>query len=363
MKVHYYSISERGAKGFEGINLNDADAETFRKNPQIAEHVYSLTTLYPHSDGQLYIGASNMNGNILWRFDPDHKSFEDLEYSVLATPYDVKIHRSLVYDVKKDCFYGVSSGLHLENEYNDAPGASIFQYDINDRQYHSLGIPLPHEYTQTIAFDCQRRLIYGFTYHTFAFYVFDVDKRETIYNALPGSISHISAIDDAGCIWSTWGRNTHYLFKYDPNSNRIVWSRNKFPEGGQSYMYPGAGPIDCMVNGSDGYLYVALETGSLVRIDPDTCDIDYLGRPSPYPRIPAVIIGQDGLLYGVCGDDWQVKVFTFDRKTHGFEIIGDIACDKERCFRPHDMAILGNKIYVGETDNPNRCGFLWECHL
>ena len=52
-------------------------------------------------------------------------------------------------------------------------------------------------------------------------------------------------------------------------------------------IYPGAGPIDYMLNGGDGYLYVAPETDSLVRMDPRTIEFDHLGRPSPAPRIPA----------------------------------------------------------------------------
>ena len=128
-------------------------------------------------------------------------------------------------------------------------------------------------------------------------------------------------------------------------------------------MYPGAGPIDCMLNGGDSYLYVALETGSLVRMDPRTIEFQHLGRPSPSPRIPALIMGDDGMLYGTCGDDASVSVFRFDRDTREFDIIARLAKDEEKCFRPHDMARVDNRIFVGETDNPGRSGYLWEVEL
>ena len=363
MRVTYHRIADI-AQLPDKKSLSDIDTSTISKgNRDLKENLFSLTTLRSHSDGWLYIGTTNFANRILWRYDPDSSQFQDLRYQDIAHPRDIKIHRSLEWDPVNEVMYGVSSGLHHENEYFQSPGAAIFTYDPATKEYESLGIPLPHEYTQSIALDPKRRLLYGFTYHTFSFYVFNVDTRETIYHSLPGSISHISAIDDDGCIWSTWGRDIHWIYKYDPAKNDITWTRKKFPEGGRSYMYPGAGPIDCMLNGGDGYLYVALETGSLVRMDPRTVEFEYLGRPSPAPRMPALIMGDDGMFYGTCGDDSNVSVFKFDRGTRGFEIIARLVVDDERCFRPHDIARMGDRIFVGETDNPKRSGYLWEVEL
>lgn len=359
MKVRYYRNTDVDINKAD-INLSDASFNDLRDDPVIAEHNFSFTTLRPHHDGMLYLGLTHMRNRILWRFDPSTHTFKDLDYPRIGGTYDIKIHRSLEYDVRDDVFLGVSSGLHNEDEYAKAPGAPIFRYDPKTNVIESLGIPLEHEYTQTIRFDPQRRLLYGFTYHTFSFYVFDVDQRKTIFHALPGSISHISAIDDDGCIWSTWGRDQHYLFKYDPSINEIIWTRKKLPEGGDSYMYAGAGPIDCMFNGGDGYLYVALETGSLARLDPKTGDSEYLGRPSPYPRMPALIMGDDGLFYGTCGDDWNVFIYSYDRQRNSFAVLQRLECDGTTCYRPHDIAFVGDSIFVGETDNPKRSGYLWE---
>ena len=361
MHVKYHRIASAVPVAGEA-RLNDIDAAAMADGPDaLKRDLFSFTTLRAHHDGTLYVGTTNFANRILWHFDPSNGAFSDLRYQDIAEPWDIKIHRSLEWDPIKDVLYGVSSGLHCEDEYFAAPGAAIFAFSPNTGAIEPLGIPLPHEYTQTITLDSERRLLYGFTYHTFAFYVYDVDARRTVYHAQPGSISHISAIDDQGCIWSTWGRNRHFLFKYDPALTDIVWTRKKFPEGGHSYMYAGAGPIDCMLNGGDGWLYVALETGSLVRLDPRTVSFEYLGRPSPAPRMPALVLGEDGLLYGTCGDDWNVSVFRYDRRTRGFDIIARVAAaDGETCFRPHDLALLGDSIFVGETDNPKRSGYLWE---
>ncbi|MFH1614322.1 MAG: hypothetical protein ABIG61_04465, partial [Planctomycetota bacterium] len=82
-----------------------------------------------------------------------------------------------------------------------------------------------------------------------------------------------------------------------------------------------------------------------------------------HPRMPAIIMGEDGLFYGACGDDYNVSIFTFDRKTRGFNIIAKVANEEDKCFRPHDIAMMDNKIYVGETDNGIRTGYLWEVEL
>ncbi|MFH1616555.1 MAG: hypothetical protein ABIG61_15905, partial [Planctomycetota bacterium] len=213
MKVNYYSISDSKLR-LKGKGLSDADSDTLRANEEIMKEFYSYTTLRPHTDGRLYIGTTHMKNRIVWLFDTRTKKFEDLGYDKKGDYYDIKIHRSLEYDPVKDVFYGISAGLHAENEYTKAPGSKVFSIDAKTHELKFLGRPMEHEYTQTITFDPKRRLLYGFTYHTFSFYVFDVDKCETIYSTLLGSISHISAIDDDGFFWGTWGRNQHWIFKY-----------------------------------------------------------------------------------------------------------------------------------------------------
>ena len=363
MDSTYHVIADIDRKSVDQ-SLNDIAVADIAKHSALKRDLFSLTTLRPHSDGWLYVGTTNFANRILWRFNPEKAEFEELHYERVGTHHDIKIHRSLEWDRVNRVLYGVSSGLHNEDQYFDAPGAEIFAFNPETLGIETLGVPLPHEYTQTITFDPERRLLYGFTYHTFSFYVFHVDRRETLFHALPNSISHISALDDDGCIWSTWGRDQHYLFKYDPAVNAIQWTRKKFPEGGHSYMYPGAGPIDCMLNAGDGKLYVALETGALVSMDPQTMAMDYLGRPAPAPRMPALIQGPDGFFYGTCGDDWNVQIFSFDPATRGFRIIAPVAAeDGKRCFRPHDLAFMEDRFFVAETDNPERSGYLWEIRI
>ncbi len=138
---------------------------------EVVNNFYSFTTLRAHGGDTLYIGTTHMKSRLLWRFDTAAKKFHDLGYDRVAHPGDVKIHRSLEYDPPKDVFYLISSALHGEDKYYESPGAEICVYDPNTGSIERIGRPMEHEYTQTITFDPARRLLYGFTYHTFSFYV------------------------------------------------------------------------------------------------------------------------------------------------------------------------------------------------
>jgi hypothetical protein len=183
-----------------------------------------------------------------------------------------------------------------------------------------------------------------------------------------GSITHISALDDDGCLWGTWDPTQHNLFKYDPAQQRIIYFDHGLPEGAamSNIMYPGAGPVDCMINGGDGYLYVGTTGGTLLRLNPKTADVTYLGRPYPSRRMPGLKIWRDGLLLGVVGDSELSYVFVYDRETGRFQDLGPIVDTTSglALYRTHDLAFLDERrIYVAETDVPSRSGYLWECEV
>jgi hypothetical protein len=159
----------------------------------------------------------------------------------------------------------------------------------------------------------------------------------------------------------------HDLFKYDPSSREITWYHHGTPGARQDadIMYPGAGPVDAMVNGGDGYLYIGTTGGSLCRLDPRTAEVEYLGHPSPTRRMPGLMVYDENLLLGAGGDQEGGFVFTYDRRTGAFDRLGSIVDDASglKLYRVHDLC-LGrdrNTVYVAETDVPGRSGYMWEC--
>jgi hypothetical protein len=338
----------------------------FTSNQDWKDNLISFTSLLYHPlRKKVVCGLTAFNTDLMYEFDPETEKFSSLDFLAVSERFEIKIHRSLHLD-KTGNIYGATACLHREDQRLEGNGGRIFHYDFDKKEYDFLGIPVPHDYIQTITVDEERGLIYGVTYPVFEFFVFSIKNREVIFRQYVGSAPHIMAIDDNGCIWSTWNARSHSLFKYDPAINKIhYFDHTLIPGKGGSLMYPGAGPIDMMLNGGDGYLYVGVTTGELVRIDPaENGNVEYLGKPCAEHRMPALEIGPDGRIYGIAGFYGQCHLFAYDRNRKSFEDFGVISDGKDEIYIGHDICFAGeNRIFAGETDTEKRAGYLWECRI
>jgi len=364
VEVSHHAITPYDAGNTPAI---DGASTAWRNDEYVKKHYFAFTTLrYNRHDGYLYCGVTNFGSDLLHRFDPRTKQFESMKFAgaPFVEKFDIKLHRSV--EVGNDgSVYGATSCLHNVDERMDGVGGKLFRFDPVGRTYSLLSIPREYDYIQTISLDDVRGMLYGFTYPVFHFFAFSIKENRVVFCNYMASISHISAIDDNGCYWGTWGLGLHNLFHYDPTVNRVIYHRHGFPEKCLSLMYPDAGPIDCMVNGRDGFLYVATENGHLYRLNPRDASLEFLGKPFPGTRMPGLILGDDGLLYGCGGDDNTCVVFTYDRTRRAFDILGNIVDSKQNlpCYRTHDIAKIGDTLYVAETDNPKGGQYLWECRI
>lgn len=331
--------------------------------PGYAENAYSFTCLKYHA-GRIYCGTTNFAGNILHAYDVKSHSFTSLGFAAWGRDrHEIKIHRSLALGADGR-LYGAASALHGFNRYQDAPGSKLFAYDPAAGTYENFGIPVPHEYIQTISLDPARGLIYGFTLHLFIFFVFDLKSRRVVYQQPMGSIPHLSAIDDRGGYWGTWDEN-HFLFRYDPATNAVKFFNHGLPNRCQSLMYTNAGPIDMALNAGNGEFFIGSELGELLLLDTETARTTYLGKPFPTPRLPGICLGPDGTLILAGGRDDSVRIAAYDRARRSFTDLGEVRdpASGAICFRPHDIICVGDTAYLGETDNPKRSSYLWEIGL
>jgi hypothetical protein len=353
----------RDIKG-KGINVDSGEA----RDAEFKENYIAFTCLLANpNDGLLYCGITAFNSNILHVFDPVSKTFRSLNYQSVAEPFEIKVHRSL--EVASDgTIYGASACLHGIDRRLEAPGGALFRYHPRAGRIEKLGIPVARDYIQTISLDEARGLIYGQTYPVFCLFVYHLQDGRVDDLGYIGSITHISAIDDQGCLWGTWDPVLHNLFKYDPSQGRIVFFDHGLPDGAKmsNIMYPGAGPVDCMINGGDGYVYIGTAGGTLLRLNPKTAEVKYLGKPYASQRMPGLKVWREGLLLGVVGDSELSYLFAYDRETGRFIDLGAIV-DSESglpLYRTHDLAVVENRrVYVAETDVPSRSGYLWECEV
>ena len=350
------------------VPANTLGWREFTANPDWRRNLVSTTSLLWHPGRRrLICGMTGFDTDIMYEFDPAESRFHCLDFASVSEPFEIKIHRSLALGLDGSV-YGGTACLHREDQRREGAGGRIFRYDFDTASYDFLGIPVERDYIQTITLDEERGLIYGLTYPVFNFFAFDMRRRETRYEHYVGSISHIMALDDAGCVWSTWSPRTHNLFKYDPAENRIEFFHHGLPGAGAGagLMYPGAGPIDVALNGGDGFLYVGVTTGELVRIDPKTARTEYLGKPAPETRLPALEVGPDGRLWGICGFLKRCRLFAYDRERRTYEDYGPIedSVTAEPIFIAHDMAFASDGVlFVGETDTTDRAGYLWEIEI
>ncbi len=352
-----------------GVPLGTLGYRDFTGNPDWKRNLISFTSLlWEPRRKSLFCGLTAFDCDLMYEFHPENGQFRCLDYGKYAEKFEIKIHRSL-HLCRDGKIIGATACLHREDQRAEGRGGRIFIYDPETGTYDFIGIPVEHDYIQTITVDEDRQLLYGFSYPVFNFFVFDLATRKTKRVDYMGSIPHIVSLAPDGSYYATWNCRTHNLFRYNPDADRIDFLPCALPHTKEScgLMYPGAGPIDGMTTGPDGMLYIGEASGHLDRLDPRTGKVEELGRPAgTETRIPALQTGADGRIYGIVGFLERCHLFAFDPASGKTEVFGLIQDDRDgvKLFIGHDIAIADqNTIFVGETDTANRAGRLWRCEI
>jgi hypothetical protein len=368
MKVTAYvvrdaQLGENARKRMRGMLFPE-----MQRDQEICDNLVSTVSLaYNPKDGLLYCGLTALDNDILGVFDPETKRYRSLGFQVIGDRFDIKVHRSLQFD-DDGVLYAATAGLHDLDERAQAAGGKVFRYFPDTGKFEVLGVPVPREYIQTIALDRKRKILYGFTYPVSYAFRFDIGPRTAKNLGYINSMPHSPVIDDEGNLWGTWTpfygptANRSCLFKYNPDKDEMTWYRTAL-----TCLYPGdTGGIDAVINGGDGYIYIGTTAGAFIRLDPRSVEVRYLGHPLTSGRIAALVVGQDGRIYGCGGVDYDTYLFAYDRATDKFDVLGPIY-DPQRdtsCWHTHALCEVHEGLfYVGETDNPDRAGYLWECQV
>jgi hypothetical protein len=377
MKVKAYTVAYDGRE--RDVALDAATSKrifttmTFAdwqrpENRDLARRWISTVCLaHNPKDDLLYCGLTAYDGDILAAFDVEKKTFRGLGFPSVGDRFDVKAHRSLEVD-DDGTVYSATACLHDLEQRAEAAGGKIFSYDPALEKLAVLGVPVAHDYIQTIALDRKRKILYGFTYPVGHAFRFDIASRASRYLGLVQAPPHSPVIDDAGTLWGTWmplggaAARRCCFFSYDPGRDAIAWHRVPVPS-----LYPGDnGGVDSVTNGGDGFLYFGSSAGSLVRFDPRAVEARYLGHPLPSGRIAGLVVGRDGWLYGCGGVDYDTHLFRYDRAGGRFEVLGPLYDPARKTSVWHTHALCEPRpglFYVGETDNMDRSGYLWECEV
>jgi len=138
------------------------------------------------------------------------------------------------------------------------------------------------------------------------------------------------------------------------------------PDIGSVNRRPGANQIDSSLLAKDGRLYIGTAAGVLAQVDHRGPKVTYLGKPWAAPRMKGLIEGEDGLIYGACGAEYDTHLFTYDPGSRVFTILGPIVDSRDgtRCWLAHHMCRVDERTFiVAECDNHARASFLFKVEL
>lgn len=368
MKVKYYEHKVMG-KLKEKLKSDEEMIQNISYTPDLFKNKYSFVSFcsYPKTN-KLFIGTTNIFGDILIEFDIKTKTFRSCNYAnQYWEPLECKIHKGLWLDEKEDALYFGTATLGNLSLTINSKGGKLSKYKIKEDKFEFLDSPIPSEFYQGTMYDPKLKYLYLLTNMTNGFGVYDIKNKKLLHHHAIGSIPHIGVIDNKSNVWCSYGVESQHFFSYNPETDSFTFPKNaKIPEGTKAtnIMYMGAGPIDSSIKANNGMLYFGTALGALLEVDPQTGSVEYLGKPFPGNRLPGLALDAEGNILMCGGDDGVPYIAKFDIKTRTINTLGQVkATDGMTCFRCHEIISIENKIYVAETDNPERSAVLWEIEL
>ncbi|HOQ97782.1 MAG TPA: hypothetical protein PLJ35_03065 [Anaerolineae bacterium] len=357
--------------------------EDLRADPGYRNDWISFDSLaWDARSARLYVGLCTLSGDIFHVFDPADGSFTSLDFASFGDKFDAKFHRSLEID-GDGTIYAATALLHDVDQQHEAAGGKLLRYDPAKAEYTLLAIPVPRHYIQSIVLDRQQRCIYGFTYPGEYLFCYDLQTGTCrtlafIGNGVMICQPHSAALDRRGRLWGTWGESRAFedtsgpvpirIFCYDPGTERFTWYQHGFPR-----VAPGdRAVVDHMMLAGDGYIYVGTQAGGLSRLDPDTGEVQDLGKPFPGPRLAGLVQAADGMIYGAGNAGYgtsgqgEARLFVYDPKAQTCRDLGPVFDRRlgRGAAKVHILVEAGQgRLYAGENDNTLRSSYLWECHI
>jgi hypothetical protein len=266
--------------------------------------------------------------------------------------------------------YGAIATLSDVDVWPFAPGGRLFRFDPKARQYEFLSLPIPHDYIQGIVLDRRRGILYGDTFPGRKLFRYDIGSGQARELTMLGNVSteHL-ALDADGGLWhhyelAQWAGRAP-LLRYDPDKDKVEFLNLDLPDLGATGTR-GSSQMDTALTTRDGALYIGTASGALVQLEHRGPSVTYLGKPLPAARLKGLLEGPGGLLYGAGGAKYDTHLFTYDRKTGLFHVLGPIADtqDGTRCWLAHDLCMVDDRtLVVAECDNHERASFLFRITL
>jgi hypothetical protein len=339
-----------------------------KQRKQASRLLYSFVSMRHHPKrGKIFLGATHREGDILVEFDLKTRKFRSCGFarSGLFGPADQKIHKGLALNEQEDALYFGTATITPMSECMESPGGKLLRYDIATGRFRKLACPTPGDFYQGTLVDWKRRMMYAFTGRN-AFAVYDLGRRRLVRWENMETCPHNGCLDPDGGVWGVSGCGRQEFFRYDPDRNRFEFPGTALPNAraASNIMYDGAGPVDSFIDGGDGFLYIGSPLGELYRMDYRGGGLKYLGKPFPDKRLPGMAVGPDGWLYLAGGNTHTSMLARYSREEERFEFLGNVEHpDGTYLHYAHELVVVDGTVYIGETDNKTRSGYLWACEV
>jgi hypothetical protein len=327
----------------------------------------------------IYCGITSFDADIFRAWNRSTQTWQECGFGTVADPYDAKFHRSMELTQDGRYLYCATALLHDIDRYFEAPGGGIFRHDTQTGATEKLGIPLPHNYIQSIVLDEARGVLYAMHFTPERLSVFDLSTRAArdlgpIGSGLAMAQGENLVLDDEGNCWCGWcvtrawqgapGADAFRLCKYSPGQNKIIFYDHGLPRADGEY---GFAKVEGLFNLGTGCLYASGDNGSLYRIETKNGEVKYLGTPisDRRSRLTSLALHPDGFAYGITGRDGACRLLRFDPRNDSYEI-GEKIIDENgvAMWQCHDIDVTADGVlFAGENDHPRRSSYLWEINL
>ncbi len=263
--------------------------------------------------------------------------------------------------------------LDIEKRYSGYEGGHLYKFDISKEKRRwigqddeciaeDLGVAVPHNGIYALTINNGRKEIYGLSYPDGHFFVYRIKAAEfadmgEIYkqkifggpdNRTLRSISRALICDDKGFVYGSGDDGA--IFRYDPEKREIKMLEVKIP-----LIYYSV--VEAFVKDKDGIIYGGTSEGYLFKFDPGEIEVANLGKPLAQLRIRGLVIGRDGVIYGIAGERTNhCRIFSYDISKSKFDDLGILQVVREPYYSwtalQMDSMVMGRDgiIYIGESE-------------
>lgn len=380
MKIKTHKLKDHNfGNAWKTQTENRWDYNDFRADKNWRKDWVSFDGIVAHPQNNLvYCGITSFDADIFWAWNRSTQSWQDCGFGAVGNEYDAKFHRSMELTSDGSTLFGATALLHDIDRYWEASGGGIFRHNTKNNVTEKLGIPLPHNYIQSIALDEERGVIYAMHYTPECLSVFDLETQTARYLGPIGSGGGMAQgenilLDDDGSAWCGWGitrawqpspgADAFRLCKYSPHEEKIIFYEHGLPRADGEY---GFAKVEGLFNFGTGCLYASGDNGSLYRIETQSGAAKYLGTPiKDRPSRLTSLIMKGDYAYGITGRNGDCRLLRFDPRDESFEL-GEKIVDENSVamWQCHDVSFAPDGVlYAGENDHPQRSSYLWEIAL